>query len=68
MIKCHLSRLMGEKKMSIQDVHKETGISRTTLTDIYHEKVKQMKFDTIEKLCTLFNCTVCDLLELIKEA
>jgi DNA-binding Xre family transcriptional regulator len=56
---------MGERKMSIQDVHKQTGISRTTLTDIYYEKIKQMKFETIEKLCKAFNCKIGDLLELV---
>lgn len=66
MIRCHLSRLMGEQKLNIQKVHKGTGISRTTLTDIYHEKVKQMKLDTMEKLCNFLDCSVGDLLEKVK--
>ena len=65
MIKCHLSKLMGERKITLQEVHNQTGISRTTLTDIYYEKVKQMKFETIEKLCRAFGCQIGDLLELI---
>lgn len=67
MIKCHLSKLIGERKLSIQKVHEATGISRTTLTDIYHEKVKQMKFETMQKLCDFLNCNVGDLLENIKK-
>lgn len=63
MIKCHLSRLMGEKKLNIQKLHEGTKISRTTLTDIYYEKVKQMKFETMQKLCDFLNCSVGDLLE-----
>ena len=63
MIKCHLSRLLGERKLSLQKVHEGTGISRTTLTDIYHEKVKQMKFETMQKLCDFLKCNVGDLLE-----
>lgn len=63
MIKCHLSRLLGERKLTLQKVHEGTGISRTTLTDIYHEKVKQMKFETMQKLCDFLNCSVGDLLE-----
>jgi len=63
MIKCHFSRLLGERKLTLQKVHEGTGISRTTLTDIYHEKVKQMKFETMQKLCDFLECKVGDLLE-----
>lgn len=66
MIKCHLSRLLGERKLTLQKVHEATGISRTTLTDIYHEKVKQMKFETMQKLCDFLDCNVGDLLESVK--
>lgn len=37
MIKCHLSRLMGERKLKISDVARETGINRGTITRLYHE-------------------------------
>ncbi|MEK4620615.1 helix-turn-helix transcriptional regulator [Bacillus sp. FSL K6-0273] len=63
MIKCHLSKLMGERKMSIQDVHEQTGLNRNTISNLYHEKVKRVDYDTIDKLCTLFGCTVGELLE-----
>ena len=32
MIKCHLSRLMGERKLKIADVARETGLHRNTVT------------------------------------
>ncbi|MFZ7936198.1 MULTISPECIES: helix-turn-helix domain-containing protein [Bacillus cereus group] len=63
MIKCHLSKLMGERKMTIQDVHEQTGLNRNTISNLYHEKVKRVDYDTIDKLCTLFGCTVGELLE-----
>lgn len=63
MIKCHLSKLMGEHKMTIQDVHEQTGLNRNTISNLYHEKVKRVDYDTIDKLCTLFGCTVGELLE-----
>lgn len=62
MIKCNLSVLMGRCKMSIQDVHNATGLNRNTVSNLYHEKVKRIDFDTIEKLCTLFDCEVGELL------
>lgn len=32
MVKCHLSRLMGERKLKVVDVARETGINRGTIT------------------------------------
>jgi putative transcriptional regulator len=51
MIKCNLSRLMGDKKQSIQDVHRATGISRTTLTRLYYETNDAIHYETLNKLC-----------------
>jgi putative transcriptional regulator len=63
MVKCNLSTLMGIHKMSIQDVHIKTGLNRNTISNLYHEKVKRIDFDTIDKLCDLFNCSLGELLE-----
>ena len=65
MLKCKLSELMGKHKMNIQDVHGRTGLNRNTISNLYHERVTRIDFDTIEKLCKLFECRVSDLLEII---
>lgn len=67
MIKCHLSRLMGEKKLNIMDVARETGLNRNTVSLLYKETAKRVDFETIEKLCALFDCEVGDLLEIVGE-
>lgn len=68
-MRCHLSTLMGQARYSIQDVHVKTGLARSTVTQLYHDKATRVDFDTIEKLCTLFDCEISSLLELegIKE-
>lgn len=63
-MQCKLSKLMGQSRYSIQDVHKKTGLARTTITQLYHDKATRIDFTTIEKLCSLFNCEINDLLEL----
>lgn len=63
MIKCHLARLMGERKMKIMDVARETGLNRNTVTLLYKETAQRIELDAIEKLCELFECEVGDLLE-----
>jgi len=65
MIKCHLSRLMGEKKVKIADLARELDIHRNTLTLLYYEKAKRIDLDVLEKLSTYFGCQVGDILEKI---
>lgn len=64
MVRCHLARLMGERKMKIVDVARETGLNRNTVTLLYKETAQRIELDALEKLCILFECEVGDLLEL----
>ena len=63
MIRCHLSRLMGEHKMNIADVARETDLHRNTITLLYKETATRVELEAIDRLCKLFNCQVGDLLE-----
>ncbi|UZJ44075.1 helix-turn-helix transcriptional regulator [Marinimicrobium sp. C6131] len=63
MIKCHLARLMGEHKLKIADVARQTGLNRNTITLLYKETAQKVDLDAIDKLCQLFECEVGDLLE-----
>ena len=63
MIRCHLARMMGERKMKIVDVVRETGLNRNTVTLLYKETAHRIEIDALDKLCKLFECEVGDLLE-----
>ncbi len=63
MVKCHLSRLMGERKLKIADIARDTGINRGTITRLYHETATRIDIDAIDKLCGYLKCTVADLFE-----
>lgn len=63
MIRCHLARLMGERKMRISDVMRETDLSRTTVTLLYKETALKVDLEALDKLCSLFNCELNQLLE-----
>lgn len=63
MIRCHLARLMGERKMRISDVMRETGLSRTTVTLMYKETALKVDLEALDKLCDLFDCEIQDLLQ-----
>ena len=67
MIKCHPSRLMGERKMKIVDVARETGLHRNTITLLYNETATRLDIDAIDRLCKLFDCKVGDLFEFLPD-
>lgn len=64
MIRCHLARMMGERKMRIADVVRATGLSRATITLLYKETAQKVDLDAIEKLCSLFGCGIGEFFEL----
>lgn len=66
-IHCKLSVLMGEKRYNIQDVYEKTGLSRGTISNLYHDKMQRIDYETLNKLCELFNCSVGEILEYSKE-
>ncbi|WP_367401482.1 helix-turn-helix domain-containing protein [Solimonas sp. SE-A11] len=68
MIRCHLSRLMGERKMKIVDVARATGLHRNTVTLLYQESATRIDIEAIDKLCELFGCEVGQLLEFFPDA
>jgi len=61
-VTCKLSTLMGEYRFSIQDVHEMTGLARNTISKLYYDKVSRIDYSTVEKLCTLFGCSISDLI------
>ncbi|WP_026289542.1 helix-turn-helix transcriptional regulator [Thioalkalivibrio sp. AKL12] len=67
MIRCHLSTLMGKRKMKIMDVARATGLHRNTVSLLYKEEAVRIEIDAMDKLCELFNCSVGELFEYIPE-
>lgn len=67
MIRCHLSRLMGERKLKIADLARAIGINRGTLTRLYYETAERVELDAVSALCSYFDCDVGELLEFVIE-
>ncbi|MBD1577630.1 MULTISPECIES: helix-turn-helix domain-containing protein [Vibrio] len=63
MIKCHLSKILGEKKLKISDVSRDTGVNRGTITRLYNETATRVDLEVIDTLCSYLNISVGDLLE-----
>lgn len=65
LIKCHLSRLMGERKLKISDLARDTGLHRNTITLLYQETATRVDLEAIEALCRYFQVGIADLLEIV---
>jgi len=67
MIKCHLSRLMGERKVRVADVAEATGLHRNMLTLLYRETAKRIELADMEALCRYLGVSVGDLFEVVDD-
>ncbi|MBE6100934.1 MAG: helix-turn-helix transcriptional regulator [Selenomonas ruminantium] len=63
---CDLSTMMGRRRCTIEDLHKKTGLSRNTISNLYHDKPARIDYDTIEKLCDALECSISELFILDK--
>lgn len=66
-IKCHLSRLMGERKLKISDVARDTGLHRNTVTLLYQETATRIDLDAVDAMCRYFGVQVGDLFEFTED-
>lgn len=64
-IKCNLSTLMGQNRYNIQEVYEQTGLSRATISNLYHDKMQRIDYETLSKLCKLFECQVGEILQYV---
>lgn len=53
--------LLKQKNLKISKISKDTGISRTTLTDLYYNRKISITFSIVEKLCNYLNCNIEDI-------
>ncbi len=63
MIRCHFARLLGERKLKISDVARDTGINRGTLTRLYYETTERIELEVLDKLCDYFGIDLPALLD-----
>jgi putative transcriptional regulator len=63
----HLSEIMGRKRLKIADVVAGTGLAINTVSGLYHDKVKRVDLETLDKLCDFLEVGIGDILEHVKE-
>ena len=58
-----LDRVMADRKISLQELADEVGISNVNLSNIKTGKVRAIRFSTLEAICRVLQCQPGDILE-----
>jgi putative transcriptional regulator len=65
MIKIHLSRLLGEHKMTQAELSRITGIRPNAINEMYHEICERINIEYIDLICEALDCKSSDLIEYV---
>jgi putative transcriptional regulator len=63
MIVCHLSTLMGARRMTQARLARLTGIHRDIIRKLYYDGWTSIRRETLDRLCTALQVSVGELLE-----
>ena len=55
MLTNRLSRLMGERRLTVQDVANGAGVSYRAMHDLYHARTTRIDLTTLNRLCAFFD-------------
>ena len=58
-----LSRLLGERRMTVKELADRTGISYRAVLDLYHARSTRVDLETINRICNVLRVTPNDLFE-----
>lgn len=67
MITCKLSAILGERRIKVSDLARDTGIARATLDRYFHDRVNSFDRDVLGKLCDYLKVTPGDLLKVVDQ-
>jgi len=60
-IRCRLNILLAERRMTVAELHKVTGVSRTLLYLMYRDDLQRIDIGSLAELCHFFDCKVEDI-------
>ncbi len=67
MIKNNVSTIIGSRRMSVAETARLAKLKYNTVDDLYNDKTKGVKFETLNKLCWALDCTPNDLFPYIPD-
>jgi putative transcriptional regulator len=66
MVKCYLSRILGDRKLKVAEIARDTGINKNTLHRLYNETATRVDLEVVETLCRYLSIEVGELFEVIE--
>ena len=67
MVICRLSAQLGERRLKVADVVRDTGIARATVDRYYYDTVQSYDRDVLEKLCVYLKVDLAALIHYVRE-
>ncbi|AFS78853.1 HTH-type transcriptional regulator [Gottschalkia acidurici 9a] len=61
-IEIHLDRILVERKMQLNQLAEEVGVSIVNLSNIKTGKIKAIRFSTLNAICKALNCQPGDIM------
>lgn len=62
-----LDRVMADRKISLNELAKQVGISNVNLSNLKTGKVRAIRFSTLSAICDVLDCQPGDILEYIRD-
>lgn len=66
-IHCRLSTLLGERRIKMAELSRMTGVSKTTINAMYHDRVRKIDYGVLERICEALDCGLSNILEYVDE-
>jgi putative transcriptional regulator len=63
MIIIRLDRVLADRKMKLNDLAAKVGVSNVNLSNLKTEKVRAIRFSTLDAICKALECQPGDILE-----
>ncbi|MCK5758055.1 MAG: helix-turn-helix transcriptional regulator [Clostridiales bacterium] len=62
-----LDKMMADRKMSLNELSEQIGLTTVNLSLLKNGKVKGIRFNTLESICRVLDCQPGDILEYKEE-
>lgn len=67
MVICRLSALLGERRIKVADVVRDTGIARATVDRYYYDTVQSYDREVLDKLCAYLKIDLPTLIQYVRQ-
>jgi putative transcriptional regulator len=67
MIIVRMDRVMADRKMSLNELADQVGISNVNLSQLKTGKVKGIRFQTVNAICKALRCQPGDLFDFVED-